>query len=192
MTSQSSGGGSIDAPFGRSSTRPVTEVYHQPARSFPQQSAIPSLPASTNGARNSEPASKRQKVEEHPSTVNIQEPRDNISKNPAQQASGLQTILSPADVTDNSQPPKNKNKATRATACPFLPVRPCHDLHRRGAKQKGTIETGKSSIRKEVQTKPYIPESPPSAPKYRKDGMYWRFTSCTGETNENNHRAGGL
>lgn len=183
MTSQLSGSENIDAAFCRPLSRSLHEGHHQPSRSLPHHSATLSFSGSTNGARNSEPVSKRQKLEGYTGSVNFtvpgasQELRDSASITLVQRGSGSKAVPSHLDDLDHPHVLTERCNVTRGRILPFLPARPCHNSSTRHSKQNETASTERVSIRKEVQTKPYEPESPPAAPKYRKEGIYWLASS---------------
>lgn len=169
MTSQSAGAAAVDAVLARPAIHSVHDVYHQASRSFSHHPPI--------GARNSEPAVKRQKLENHSNAANIptsgikQEPCDGAPRNLAQNGAGLTTAPPQETTTDCPRAADEKCKTARTRGFPFLPARPCHGAKGHGTKQSDIREAERAPSRKEVQIKPYTPESPLSAPKYRKGGM---------------------
>ena len=146
-------------------TRAASHDLHQTPRSWPRQTfnLTPSAPAGSQDV--SEPALKRQKIGD-PDT-------DSIGKASGTLPSILDTIYAAnyksALLNNNANhSPHNVSENNEEQQCSLFPTRPSRTAQPGGHQQGRALAIERANARDLVPVKPYVSESPSSAPQFHK------------------------
>lgn len=175
MINQLSGSGNVDSCFPKPQKPSIHPSHKKIQKSFHCQPTLDALNDLVTEVSKPEPPLKRQKLEDNPnaeidgSSGSLRKPLGEYNaKLPVQQRSeiattnGVRLPIKPVEEAPSS------NARTIQRTLPIFPDRPC--LERRGIRKECASPTLEAIAKKNVQIKPYVPESPSSAPKYQKSG----------------------
>ena len=156
--------------FHKPPSRTASQTFHQtPPRSWPRQNntQTPNAPASPRDV--SEPAFKKQKVDDTARSFGRGSGRD-IAELSFDQTIGTKVAL-PVVAADNKIDNDSK-KERRIHQPPLLPRRPVRDSCRATPHHGRALAIERAARRDVVLTKPYIPEPPSFAPRFHDAGAY--------------------
>lgn len=155
--------------FPRPPSRTASQTFHQTPRSWPRQNLTqtPNAPATPRDI--SEPAFKKQKVDDTARSLGKGSGRD-IAELSFDQTIGTKVVL-PVVATDNRIDNDSK-KERRIHQPPLLPRRPVRDSCRITTHHGRALAIERAARRDVVLTKPYVPEPPSFAPRFHDAGAY--------------------
>ena len=158
----------------------------QTPRSFPRETPYGSSPRTATSGKASQPAAKRQRLND-----GVFKPDSEVSRQPPA-PSFLQRINSSTNHASSEHPEdspqsqgnlaRSNDKARRkGSRSPILPIRPAKRSRSRPLSNSAISTTERAASRGQVSTKPYVAESPSSAPRFKQKGEFdgtKRYKGC--------------
>ena len=156
--------------FHRPPSRTASQTFHQtPPRSWPRQNITQTPNAAASPRDVSEPAFKKQKVDDTAKSLGKGTGRD-IAELSFDQTIGTRGAL-PVVAADNKNDNESK-KERRIHQPPLLPRRPVRHSYRTTPHHGRALAIERAARRDVVLTKPYVPEPPSFAPRFHDAGTY--------------------
>jgi hypothetical protein len=156
--------------FPQPSSRTTTQTFQPTPRSWPRQNLIqtPNAPVTPRDA--SEPAFKRQKLDDtlRNSDRVIAGNIRNTSSDGTPGSKGVPSI----GVMDDGIETGDQEAEPQVHQTPLLPLRPSRDSQTRDLRHGCALAIERAARRDAVQIKPYAPEPPAFAPRFHEGGLY--------------------
>lgn len=162
----------------------VSPDFKRAPRSYPRQSVAEANALSASSSNAAQPLTKRQKVLEGPSrspsepcnesTVQTSAAASNASIKPTSEEQARESLLR-QEVSTSSQ---NSHQISRSKSL-LVPLRPGKKPTITGPRRINSSAALRGGFKGNVQNKPYVVESPPSAPRFRNHGTFIRYPERT-------------
>ena len=148
----------------------LSQTFQQTPRSWPYQAPNQTSNAPANPQDVSEPAYKKQKLDDTARSLGRKSGKDtaDFSSNPTTSAK----VLMPVDVPDGQIEQDGKENEHRVRQRPLLPHRPIRDSYTSAIRHGRASVVERAPRRDVVQIRPYIPEPPACAPRFGDAGAY--------------------